>query len=87
MTIAEDDIFDLSPINSASDDYESDTGEEQNNKSGHGIEPKGKEVPVKELIKKKSVPQVLKIFRDRVNRRIKTVNLNNSVPSTSFFCY
>ncbi|XP_052485410.1 uncharacterized protein LOC105766676 isoform X1 [Gossypium raimondii] len=71
-----DDIYgSLLPINSAGDDSAEEsecvTGEDHDNKSGHGTERKGKEDPVKELIKKKSVPQVLKILRDRVNRRIK----------------
>ncbi|XVE96438.1 hypothetical protein REPUB_Repub02eG0221900 [Reevesia pubescens] len=34
-------------------------------------EPKGKEERVKELLKRKSVTEILKILRDRVNRRIK----------------
>ncbi|TYH21975.1 hypothetical protein ES288_A04G089200v1 [Gossypium darwinii] len=72
----EDDTYcSLLPINCAGDDSaeesESVTGEDHDNKSGDGTERKGKEEPVKELIKKKSVPQVLKILRDRVNRRIK----------------
>ncbi|XP_016680367.1 uncharacterized protein [Gossypium hirsutum] len=71
-----DDIYgSLLPINSAGDDSAEEsecvTGEDHDNKSGHGTERKGKEDPVKELIKKKSVPQVLKNLRDRVNRRIK----------------
>ncbi|XP_017614493.1 uncharacterized protein LOC108459599 isoform X3 [Gossypium arboreum] len=72
----EDDTYcSLLPINCAGDDSaeesESVNGEDHDNKSGDGTERKGKEEPVKELIKKKSVPQVLKILRDRVNRRIK----------------
>ncbi|TYI87188.1 hypothetical protein E1A91_D04G118300v1 [Gossypium mustelinum] len=71
-----DDIYgSLLPINSAGDDSAEEsecvTGEDHDNKSGHGTERKGKEDTVKELIKKKSVPQVLKNLRDRVNRRIK----------------